>query len=59
VARQVGYANRGTAHRAVAQALSERLVDGAAGAGAVPTARPSTLGATPYSPSTVVESSTP
>ena len=28
VARQVGYANRGTAHRAVAQALSERLVDG-------------------------------
>ena len=28
VARAVGYANRGTAHRAVAKALSERLVDG-------------------------------
>ena len=28
VARPVGYANRGTAHRAVAKALSERLVDG-------------------------------
>ena len=27
IAREVGYANRGTAHRAVAKALSERVVD--------------------------------
>ena len=28
VARAVGYANRGTAHRVVTKALSERLIDG-------------------------------
>ena len=27
IAREVGYANRGTAHRVVAKALSERLAD--------------------------------